>query len=154
MADSEAGGARRFSYEVVQRTSAPVSAVWPLLAHVDAWKRWSFVTRSFLVREGAPDPDGVGAVRRLAVGPFGSTEEVVAFEPPTHLGYVARRGMPARDYRADVVLSEHGTGTTITWRGSLEALVPGTGPLAIAYARSAVARFARQVARYAERGGS
>lgn len=41
-----------------------------------------------LERAGAPTPDGVGAIRRLGFGPMGSREEVVAFEPPTHLGYV------------------------------------------------------------------
>jgi hypothetical protein len=47
------------------------------------------MTRTYLLREGSPVPDGVGALRRLAVGPFGSCEEVVEFEPPVHLGYVA-----------------------------------------------------------------
>jgi len=137
-------------YELVGHTAAPPEVVWPLVAEVERWKEWSFLTRTFLKQPGSPDPNGVGALRRLAVGPFGSSEEVVAFEPPRHLGYVARRGMPARNYRADVVLDPEGSGTRITWSGTMDPLVPGTGPLAVAYARSFVRRFLAGLTRYAD----
>lgn len=109
------------------------------------------MTRTFLLREGAPVPDGVGALRRFAVGPFGSCEEVVEFDPPTHLGYVARKGIPVRRYRGDIMLRAEGTGTAITWTASLEPLVPGTGALVLAYTRGYARLFARQLVRYADR---
>lgn len=125
--------------------------LWPLLAQAERWKDWSFLTRSFLLREGAPSPDGIGALRRFAVGPAGSEEEVVAFEPPSHLAYEARRGLPVRYYRGDVRLEPEGGGTRIVWSGSLEPRWPGTGRMARAYARSFVRRFTRQLVRYADR---
>ena len=76
------------------------------------------MTRTYLLREGDPPPDGVGALRRFAFGPGGSQEEVVAWDPPRHLGYVAVRGLPVRHYRADVHLDDDGTGTVVTWRCS------------------------------------
>ena len=141
-----------FRYEVVAHSDAPVPSVWPLVAEAERWRQWSFLSRSFLLREGQPVPDGVGALRRFAVGPFGSIEEVVAFEPPRRLGYVAKKGMPVKRYRADIVLDDEGEGTRITWTGSLEPLVPGTGPLALAYARTFVKRFVRELVRYTARG--
>ena len=66
-------------------------------------------------------------MRRFAFGPGGSQEEVVAWDPPRHLGYVAVRGLPVRHYRADVHLDDDGTGTVVTWRCSVEPLIPGTG---------------------------
>lgn len=146
---ADATGALR--YEVVAHADAPVSTVWPLVAEAERWKQWSFLSRSFLVRDGQPVPDGVGALRRFAVGPFGSTEEVVAWEPPRHLGYVARKGMPAKHYRADVVLDDEGGGTRITWTGTVEPIVPGTGPLVLAYARGFVRLFVRELCAYAAR---
>jgi hypothetical protein len=140
----------RWGYHLVGHSRAEPDALWPLLAEVERWKQWSFLTRTFLLRPGSPEPNGVGALRRLAVGPFGSTEEVVAFEPPRHLGYVAHKGMPARHYRADVVLEEEPGGTRIEWTGKLDPY-PGTGPVAVAYARGFVARFLRQVVRYTDR---
>lgn len=146
---ADPGGGLR--YEVVAHADAPVSTVWPLVAEAERWKHWSFLSRSFLLRDGQPVPDGVGALRRFAVGPFGSVEEVVAWEPPRHLGYVARKGMPAKHYRADVVLDDEGDGTRITWTGTVEPIVPGTGPLVLAYARSFVRRFVRELCTYAAR---
>jgi len=141
----------RWRYELVRRSSASPEVIWPLVAEAERWKDWSFLTRSFLLRPGRPQPDGVGALRRLAVGPFGSSEEVVVFEPPRHLGYVGRRGLPVRSYRADVTLEPEGTGTSVRWAGSLDPLVPGTGALVLAWVRAAVSRFLPALIAYSER---
>ncbi|MHB8328420.1 MAG: SRPBCC family protein [Acidimicrobiales bacterium] len=141
----------RYRYQVTARTTAPVAVVWPLVGEAARWKQWTFMTRTFLERDGEPVPDAVGALRRFAVGPFGSSEEVVAWEPPHHVGYVAVKGMPARHYRADIVLADDGGGTLVTWTGELEPLVPGTGPVVLAYARGFVRGFARRLVRYADR---
>jgi uncharacterized protein YndB with AHSA1/START domain len=152
--ESKSSGAGRWAYKVLAYSTAPPSTVWPLIADAARWKEWSFMTRTLLLREGAPDPDGVGALRRFAVGPFGSSEEVVEFEPPTHLGYVARKGLPVRSYRADIVLRPAGSGTAITWTASLTPLVPATGALVLAFTRTWVRLFARELVRYADRHAS
>jgi hypothetical protein len=92
----------------------------------------------------------VGAIRRLALGPVGSKEEVVAWDPPHHLGYIALSGLPVRHYRADVDLSAEAAGTLVTWRGSFDEIVPGTGPLFRLILRRMTAGFAGRVCRYAE----
>ena len=109
------------------------------------------MNRTYLLRPGQPVPDGVGAIRRLALGPSGSKEEVVAWDPPHHLGYVVRRGLPVRHYRADVDLRADGAGTLVTWRGSFDEIVPGTGPAFRLILRRMTAGFAGRVCRYAER---
>ena len=149
--DSDSSGGGRWHYKVLAHSTAPPSTVWPLIGEAARWKEWAFMTRTFLLREGSPDPDGVGALRRFAVGPFGSCEEVVEFEPPTHLGYVARKGIPVRSYRADIVLRPDVGGTAITWSASLTPLVPGTGALVLAYTRGCAQLFARELVRYADR---
>ncbi len=109
------------------------------------------MTRTSLLRPGQPDPDGVGALRRFSVGPVGgSREEVVAWEPPHHLGYIALRGLPVRHYRADVDLHEDGGGTVVTWRGSFDEIVPGTGPALRVLLARMTRGFAVRVCRYAE----
>jgi hypothetical protein len=143
-------GGRRWAYEVQSRTTASIETVWALVAEAERWREWSFLTRSLLLREGSPDRNGVGALRRFAVGRTGSEEEVVVFEPPAHLAYEARRGLPVRYYRGDIRLEPDGTGTRIRWSGLLDPKWPGTGPLALAYARSFVRRFSRQLVRHAD----
>ncbi|HUC36602.1 MAG TPA: SRPBCC family protein [Acidimicrobiales bacterium] len=140
----------RFSFEVTARSAAPVEIVWPLVGEAERWKEWAWMTRTYLVRPGPAEPQGVGALRRFAVGPFGSSEEVVAWDPPGHLAYVARRGLPVRSYRADVHLEACAGGTTVRWSGSLDPLMPGTGPLVLWYVRRLVGGFAKRLCRYAD----
>ena len=108
------------------------------------------MNRTFLLRPGQPVPDGVGALRRFALGPAGSKEEVVAWDPPHHLGYVAVSGLPVRYYRADVDLLTDAVGTVVTWRGTVEPLIPGTGPALRVILSRLTRGFAVRVCRYAD----
>jgi hypothetical protein len=140
----------RRSYRVQARSSAPVDQVWPLLGEARRWKEWSFLTRTDLERTGTPEPDGVGAVRRFTRMGVGSREEVVAWDPPHHLAYSILSGFPVRHYRADVTLVADGSGTLITWEGTFDDKIPGTGRLLVAVMRALIGRFADGAARYAE----
>jgi len=151
-APSGPGGHRGFV--VTARTSAPVDAVWPLLGEARPWKEWTFLDRSELEREGATDPDGVGAVRRFTRLGFGSREEVVAWEPPSHLGYVMRSGFPVRNYRADVRLQPDGEGTAVSWSVRFDERVPLTGRLMEALLHRIVSGFARGLVRHTERASA
>jgi len=144
------GPTGRRSYRVQARSSAPVDQVWPLLGEARRWKEWSFLTRTDLVRRGSPEPDGVGAVRRFTRFGVGSREEVVAWDPPHHFAYSILKGFPVRHYRADVTLVPEGSGTLITWEGTFDEKIPGTGPLMVAVMHALIGRFANGVARYAE----
>jgi len=151
--------ARRYEFEASARSGAPVDTIWPLVADATRWQEWSWMTHTSLLRQGDPPPDGVGALRRFALGPGASREEVVAWDPPHHLGYVVRRGLPVRHYRADVHLDADtdtdtgtgtGTGTIVTWRCAVEPLIPGTGA-ALAFVLERMVRgFARRVCRYGD----
>lgn len=148
--------AGRWSYEVRARTVAPVDAVWPLVGEAHRWKEWSFLDRTDLVQAGSPLPDGVGAVRRFTSHGIGSREEVVVWEPPHHLGYAILSGFPVRHYRADVVLEPDGPegggdgGTRITWSGTFEPKIPGTGRLLERVLERLMTRFATSLAAYAD----
>ena len=120
-----------------------------MIGEAERWKDWSFMTRTYLLREGSPDRNGVGALRRFAVGPFGSCEEVVEFEPPSHLGYVARKGIPVKSYRGDIRLAPDGDGTVITWTASMVPKIPGTGRLVLEYTHRYAKLFARELVRHA-----
>jgi len=141
----------QYSYRVEARSRAPVGVVWPLIGEAHRWKEWSFLDRTDLVQVGTPLPDGVGAVRRFTSHGVGSREEVVVWEPPHHLGYAILSGFPVRHYRADVVLApDEGVGTLITWSGSFDPKVPGTGRLFEVALTRLMTRFASQLARYAD----
>lgn len=119
-----------------------------------SWAEWAgaFVPRSRWQTPGSP-VGGVGAVRRLGLGPLASLERIVEHQPPQRLSYVVDSWAPYRDYRADVDL--HPTpegGTRIVWRASFTPKVRGTGPLLRWFLRRVVAGFTRNLARAADRG--
>jgi hypothetical protein len=127
-----------------------VEEVWPLIGEAERWKEWSFLDRSGRLQDGAPDPDGVGALRRFTSRGIGSTEEVVVWDPPHHLGYSILKGFPVRHYRADVTCTPDGTGTLITWSTTFDEKIPGTGHLMVLVVNRLIRGFATGVARYAD----
>jgi hypothetical protein len=76
-------------------------------------------------------------------------EEIVAYEPPTHLAYTIVRGQPVRNYRADVTLTRDGDDTVITWAGTFDPLIPGTGMVLTVFFRRIITRFANGLADHA-----
>lgn len=108
-------------------SAADVATVWELLADHRGYASWGPWQQARLEREGAPPPNGVGAVRILRARPLTMREQVVTFEPPSRLDYVLHAGLPLRDYRASVTLTPSGEGTTLRWRAEFEPKIPGTG---------------------------
>jgi uncharacterized protein YndB with AHSA1/START domain len=130
------------------RSSAPVEAVWELLSRAETWRDWTGFTVSELEREGDPAPDGVGAIRRFGFPIFRSREEVVAFEPPDHLGYTVLAGLPLRNYRADVRLTPTPEGgTDISWVSSFDPPWPASGWFWAAFMKLILRDFTRRLAR-------
>lgn len=93
---------------------------------------------------------GVGAVRKLGIGPFASLERITEHVPGSRLGYEVVSRQPYRDYRSTVDLTPSGDGTDIVWASSFRPLVPGTGWLLHWALRRIVAGFARNLAKAAE----
>jgi uncharacterized protein YndB with AHSA1/START domain len=146
-------GARRTSYEVTGHSDAPPDMVFELLAVGAGWSRWAgpLIVRSSWEREGTPAPGGVGAIRALGTKRVGSREEIVAYDPPTHLAYTILSGLPVRDYRADVRLTPDGTGTRISWSGTFTPKLPGTSGALRLFLLTTIGSFVRRLARHASR---
>lgn len=142
------------SYEVSALSAAPPEKVFAVLADGAGWSRWAgpVVVRSWWEREGEPAPGGVGAIRALGLPRVGSREEIVAYDPPHHLGYVILSGLPVKSYRADVRLIPVGGGTRIEWSGTFVPTLSWTGPLLRRFLLQTVGGFAKRLARFAEHG--
>jgi uncharacterized protein YndB with AHSA1/START domain len=139
------------SYEVVAYSAASPERLFALLADATAWPRWAgpMIGHGSWEREGEPGPGGIGAVRKLGRWPVYSREEIVAYEPPTHVGYTISKGQPVRNYRADVTFTAESDGTRIEWRGTFDPVIPGTGALLTAFFRRLITRFASGLAAHA-----
>jgi uncharacterized protein YndB with AHSA1/START domain len=144
-------GVGRRTVSATRRSTATVEQVWALLSQAERWKDWSNFTIAELERQGDPAPDGVGAIRRFGFPMYTSREEVVAFEPPTHLGYTMLKGLPLREYRSDVTLTPAADGgTVITWVSSFDAR-PADGWFWAGFMKFLLTDFSRRLAKAATR---
>ncbi|NED96717.1 SRPBCC family protein [Phytoactinopolyspora alkaliphila] len=115
--------------DVSVTTPAPAGVVYGFLRDGASWPQWSPIEAFELTRKSDDGDEGVGAVRVFRTGRIRSQERIVELIPDRRFSYVLEKGLAIRGYRADVDLSEGPDGTTIRWRSSFDAKVPGTGGL-------------------------
>jgi hypothetical protein len=128
-------------------TTASPEDVFRHLAVPEAWSAWGrFPMRARQTRKGDTTAYGVGTVK--AIGP--ASEQTVVYEPSTHFGYIALKGLPLRRYRSDVHLEAGGSGTVIRWEAVFEPLIPGTGALAGFGLRQMIKAFTRWLPAHVE----
>lgn len=100
--------------------------VWTVLADHEGMAHWAPGLKVTLERPGAPERNGVGAVRRIvAPGPAPAiVEEIIGYEPNRKLVYKALSGVPLKGYVGSVELTAQGNGTEIRYSVSAEQRVP------------------------------
>jgi hypothetical protein len=141
--------------DIYRHADAPLEVVWSILSDHRGYRTWTPVPTAELEVEGSPDPNGVGAVRKLGAAPVFARERVLEFDPPRHLAYTIVSGLPVRDYRADVWLSETSdAGTDIRWTGSFQSAPPGASWLMRAFLQRILDDTATRLAKESERRAS
>jgi hypothetical protein len=137
--------------EVIEETSGSPQRVFDLLADGPGWTAWAGFDEAVLARPGEPEPNGVGALRRIRKGRVRTVERVVAFEPHHRFAYELVSGLPVRDYRGEGTLDPTPSGgTRITWRSTFRPGFPLSGPLQRVALRRFLRRTARSLARAAQ----
>lgn len=116
-------------FTLTRTTSAPIEAVFELLTDHANYKNISLLRTSELVRAGEPEPNGVGALRRMSVIGPAQIEEITEFERPTRFVYRLRSGLPVRDHVGTVELAKTEAGTHIAYsvRSTPSLPIPGLG---------------------------
>lgn len=137
--------------EKFARSAASPSAVYAVAKRSRAYPEWSMIGAFELVRPGDGDEDGVGQLRIFKTGTVKLLEEIVELVPDRRVSYTLIKGLPFRDYRADIDITPiEGGGAQIHWHASFHPKIPGTGWLCRALMNSIFTRMTRQLARAAE----
>ena len=104
----------------------PIAEAWAVLSDHVGMCNWGPGLKVELTKTGEPDPNGVGAVRRISTpGPMPAiVEEITAFEPESFLGYRALSGVPLRDYRGEVELADHEGKTFVSYTIHADSRIP------------------------------
>lgn len=139
------------SFTLTREIEAPAETVFEVLTDHRRYSELTPLRRSELEREGSPDPNGMGAIRRLtAVGPP-MREEVIAYERPHRFSYTVLSGLPVRDHVGTVELSEEGGRTKMVYAVRTHPTVPVVGFAVVAVVKQAIKGLIDGVAKESER---
>ena len=129
MASVATDGETRRSVRVERHLDAPPGAMFEILCDHARYDRFDGIRRSELVRAGSPDPNGLGAVRHVWLGPFRFEEEVTRFDPPHRFDYLIRevRTLPFRHTGGSIELASQDRGTRALWTSTFEVPIPVVG---------------------------
>lgn len=146
---------RTFSFEINRTTTAPAATLFRLETDGARWSQWAkpLIVQSSWEHQGDPPPGGVGAVRKVGMWPILMREKTIAYEPDRRHVY-AQIGprLPAKDYRAEMVLTPNPAGgTEVRWTGWFTEGLPGTGPVMRMFLRGVVSFLSRRLVTAAER---
>ena len=142
------------SFTLVREIDAAPETVFDVLTDHRRYSELTPVRKSVLEREGEPDPNGVGAIRKLTlVGPP-MREEVIAFERPSRFSYTVLSGLPVRDHVGTVLLEPAGNGTEVTYAIRTTPTVPVAGALVVAAIKQAITQLLDGVSAESERQGA
>jgi uncharacterized protein YndB with AHSA1/START domain len=139
------------SFTLTREIEAPAETVFAVLTDHRRYSEMTPLRKAELEREGSPDPNGMGAIRKLtAVGPP-MREEVIAYEAPHRFSYTVLSGLPVRDHVGTVELSAEGGRTTMVYAVRTHPTLPVVGFAVVAAVKQAIKGLIDGVAKESER---
>jgi len=104
---------------------AAPEVVWELVANADSYQEWGPWSASGYQGPASQAADGAGVIRWMRYGRTTTVERVLESEPHRRLAYAVVKGIPVRNYRAEVTLRPQGEGTHIRWSATWDRTIPG-----------------------------
>ena len=105
----------RLHVEAQGKTNALPQAVWRLVADADSYCRWGIWSESGWVGSGPASPGSPGSLRQMRYRRTTIVEQVLEVDGGTRMAYTVVRGIPVRNYKAEVTLTLDGSGTHVRW---------------------------------------
>ena len=117
--------------EAEQTTQAAPEIVWALVSDATTYPQWGPWRKADYRSLGGLSPHGKGAVYRLQSSRrYGlrypvSVERILDAEEGRRLAYTVVKGIPVRNYRAEITLTPAADGTRIRWAATWDRTLAG-----------------------------
>jgi uncharacterized protein YndB with AHSA1/START domain len=139
------------SFRYVRQVDAPAEIVFEVLTDHRRYAEMTPLRKAELEREGNPAPNGLGAIRVLALAGPPMREEVIAYEPPRRFSYKVLSGLPVRDHVGTVELTPLDKGTQVVYAVRTTPTVPLVGFAVVAGVKQGIRTLLNGVAKESER---
>jgi uncharacterized protein YndB with AHSA1/START domain len=116
---------RQLDVEAQGTTRATPESVWNLVADADQYPQWGPWDDGGYESRGSEDEHGVGSIQWFSTGRTKSVERIVEIEENRRIVYVVERGIPVRNYRAEITLAPNDEGTHIRWTATWDKTLLG-----------------------------
>jgi uncharacterized protein YndB with AHSA1/START domain len=127
--------------EARRTMKASPERVFEVLSDHEGYTRFPGIRGSVLVRPGATDKNGTGAVRKIDVGPASFEEEIVSFTRPSSFEYKIIRSRPPIEHeQGRVTISPVDGGCEVVWTTRFAVRLPLIGGIATAIAARMMTR--------------
>lgn len=115
--------------DITETIALPIERAFELLTDHANYHRFPGITRSGLLKEGEPAPNGLGAIRRVALGGAVLDEEITDYEAPKRMAYrvIASKPVKVEHEGGLIELTAVPEGTRIRWRSTFKLKVPLIG---------------------------
>jgi uncharacterized protein YndB with AHSA1/START domain len=115
---------------VTRTINAPIEKVFDVLVDHANYKEFPGIRDSKLEKAGAPERNGVGALRHIDIGRGWFREEITHYERPRRLDYIIREtSLPLEHRGGSVRLEPVAGGTKVTWSTTIRVTTPLIGGL-------------------------
>jgi hypothetical protein len=115
----------RLTVEAQAETTATPQTVWALVKDANTYSDWGPWSASGDKNPGERPSGDVGTVRWLGYQRTTTVEQVTDVEPGRRMAYTVLRGIPVRNYHAQVTLTPTATGTHIEWVAEWDRTLAG-----------------------------
>lgn len=115
----------RLHVEAEGVSRASVEAVWRLVADADGYYRWGIWTESAWDTAPGGQPGAPGSQRSLRSGRNRVIERILEVDEGRRMTYTVVRGLPVRNYLAEVSLTDNGAGTHVRWTAEWDRTLLG-----------------------------
>lgn len=119
-----------FRVEVSEFVPRSTDFVFQVLADHDQYGQFPGVDSGKVLEAGAPERNGLGALRLVKAGPLQLHERITGFEPGRLMAYHIEhaRPLPVAHDVGEIRLSAEGDGTRVDWVSAGRVAIPVLGP--------------------------
>lgn len=138
------------TFEIDETFNVPRNKVFALFADHQSFGKLLGAPVKRIKNSDQADPNGLGSVRKVGIGPIGLEETVTSFEPDILIEYTITSMSPIRNHLGRIRFEDTPEGhTRVRYRITFEDRVPYTGKLVSTSLERAIRRGMKKVPRLA-----